>query len=59
MDREVEDAERSECRSVVERIGVQDLPYRQGELTFYEGCNASAGVTWQRGAWKPKADASL
>ncbi len=56
---QVEDAERSEGLPVVGMIGVLNLPYPQGVLTFYEGCNASAGVTWQRCFCKPKAGASL
>jgi len=40
-------------------IGVQDLPYPQEELTFYEGRNASAGVTWKKCFCKPKVGANL
>ena len=56
---EVEDAERSECVPVVGMIGVPDLPYPQGEQTFYERRNVFAGVTWQRCFSKPLAGASL
>ncbi len=44
---------KSEGSPVVGMIGVLDLPYPQGELTVYEGRNASAGVTWQRYFRKP------
>jgi hypothetical protein len=44
---QVGDAEKSEGHLVVRWIGIQDLSYPQGELTFYVRCNAFAGVTWQ------------
>ena len=56
---QVGDAGKSECHSVMEWIGIQDLSHPKGEPTSYVRRNAFAGVTWQNEFENRKTGASL
>jgi hypothetical protein len=56
---QVGDAGKSECHSVMEWIGIQDLSHPKGEPTSHVRRNAFAGVTWQNEFENRKTGASL